>query len=335
MKPKRYVLNHPPTVLLTGASAGIGRATAKLLAGCGYRVFGTSRNPALASQIPGVTFLPLDVQSAASVEACVQSVLDRAGRIDILINNAGAIGPGSASEETDLQSVRALFETNFFGIVQVTNTVLPIMRRQRSGTIINISSVGGLIPAPPFFSFYAATKHALEAYTEGLRYEVRPFHIQVAMVEPGYNSTKIGGTIQPPYYPVQEYARVRCRVIQIDRAGIQYGNPPEKVAQTILRVARQQRPALRNLAGSDSQCIILARRILPHALFERLIEWMFFSWHPADRTDTIPTPQALGLHRFLFHTPTRNRTLRAAIPTAFASLGVIGGIVLFKRSRRS
>ena len=327
-------MNDHPVVLITGASSGIGRATAQLLAQNGCRVFGTSRSPAKTRAIPGVTFLALDVHSPQSVQECVQAVLDQAGRIDALVNNAGLIGPGGASEETSLDQVRALFDTNFFGVVQVTNAVLPVMRQQRSGTIINISSAGGQVSAPPFFSFYAASKHAIEGYSEGLRYEVRPFNIQVAMIQPGYTSTEIGDSITPPDHPVADYVETRQRMLMIDRAGIRYGTPPGEVARTVLKILGQSRPALRNPVGSDGRAILLLKRFMPHPLFERLIEWMYLTWQPKCVTGDIPSPAELGLHRFLFHRPTRDLTLRAAAAALFAAAGLGALAVLLHPSRK-
>lgn len=321
----------PVTVLVTGASTGIGRAIATLLVDRGYRVFGTSRSPERAQKGCPFPLLPLDVHSAASIQRCVQDVLDQSGRIDVLINNAGLIGPAAACEEANLQQVRALFETNFFGVVQMTNAVLPIMRRQGGGKIINISSVCGRICAPPYFAFYAAAKHALEGYSEGLRYEVRPFHIQVAMVEPGYTSTSIGDSIDNPPRPIDVYTKTREPLVLLDLAGIRYGTPPEATARAVLRIIRARRPPLRSTVGSDGAAILILRRWLPYGLFERLIEWMFFSWKPPRKSTEIPAPHELGLHRFLFHRPTRDWSLRAA---ALAS-GVLLTAGVLKAWRRA
>jgi NAD(P)-dependent dehydrogenase (short-subunit alcohol dehydrogenase family) len=303
-----------PVVLLSGASQGIGRVTAALLASSGYRVFGTSRRPAETQPIPGVTLLALDVHAADSIRDCVQAVLDQAGRIDVLINNAGLIGPGTASEEADIDCLRALFETNFFGVVQLTNAVLPILRAQGSGFVLNMGSVSGQVALPPFFTFYAASKHALEAYTEGLRHELRPFGIRVALIEPGYTSTEIGDSIQHPDRPIPAYQEARLAITQLDRAGLRYGIPPEQVARRVLQVLGQRRPALRHPVGAQGAAILLARRWLPGPLFELLARALFDTWKPSPEAAAegkIPTPRELGLHRLMFHTPTFNRLLRA------------------------
>lgn len=317
-----------PVVLVTGASTGIGRAIASLLAQKGYQVFGTSRKPDKTQAIPGVMFLPLDLTSAQSIENCIHEVMKRTGRIDVLVNNAGLLGPAGASEEMSIEAVRDLFEANFFGVVQMVNAVLPILREQGGGTIINISSTCGLVSAPPFFSFYAASKHALEGYTEGLRYEVQPFNIHVALVEPGYTSTEISATVAPPEHPSPAYQNTRERVTRLSQAGIKYGSPVDIVAQAVLKIINQSAPTLRHPTGSDSLAILIARRLLPYPLFERLVASMFFSWRPRTRPSAIPTPSELGLvHRSLFHNATLTRLLQLA-GLAAASLAAV---VLWRR----
>src|SRR5690606_35507590 len=161
---------NPKVVLITGASSGLGRATARLLAERGYRVFGTSRRPPADAPTGGVEPLALDVCADASVAACVQTVLARAGRIDALINNAG-YELGGALEEATLEEAQRQFETNFFGAVRMIRAVLPAMRRQGGGRIVNVSSLAGLAPVP-FLGLYSASKFALEGYSEALRHEV-------------------------------------------------------------------------------------------------------------------------------------------------------------------
>jgi NAD(P)-dependent dehydrogenase (short-subunit alcohol dehydrogenase family) len=155
-----------PVVLITGTSSGIGRAIASAFAAKGFEVFGTSRNPQRNEPIAGVELLPLDVSDQASVASAVSTVLQRAGRIDVLVNNAG-VGVFGAAEESSIAQAQELFDTNFFGLIRVTNEVLPHLRAQRSGRIINISSVLGFLPAP-YGALYAASKHAVEGYSESL-----------------------------------------------------------------------------------------------------------------------------------------------------------------------
>ena len=177
---------NPRVALVTGASSGIGHATAKALQGAGYRVFGTSRRAA-SDRADGLTMLTCDVTDDVSVVKLVDEVLTKAGRIDLLVNNAG-MGLLGAAEESSTAQAQALFDVNFFGVLRMTNAVLPTMRHQGKGRIVNLSSVQGFIPAP-YFALYSATKHAVEGYSESLDHELRPFGIRVVLVEPAYTRT--------------------------------------------------------------------------------------------------------------------------------------------------
>ncbi len=170
--------------LITGVSSGIGRRTAQLMAERGARVFGTVRDPSRINSIPKAEFVLMDVTDGTSVKNAVKSVLDEAGKIDILINNAGYSIAG-ALEETSVEEARLLFETNFFGVLRVTHAVLPSMRRHGYGRIVNISSMLGVLPGP-YRGMYVASKHALEGYTKTLDHEVRMFGIRAVLVEPVY-----------------------------------------------------------------------------------------------------------------------------------------------------
>jgi short-subunit dehydrogenase len=175
-------------VLITGASSGFGKSAAALLAGRGYKVYGTSRKPQSGSD-GKVHTLALDVDSDTSVKSCVETLLGREGRIDVLVNNAGAALTGGA-EETTIEEAKAHFETNFFGAVRMTKAVLPTMRKQKSGKIINISSIAAKIPVP-FEGYYAAAKAALLAYSESLRQEVKSLNVHVSVIEPGFFKTNL------------------------------------------------------------------------------------------------------------------------------------------------
>jgi len=169
-------------VLLTGASSGIGQATAELLAARGHRVFGGARSASTTRLLAGVEPVTLDVREEASVKACVEEVRSRADRIDVLINNAG-INLVGAVEETSIGQAQALFDTNVIGVLRMIQAVLPGMRGQGAGLIVNISSILGLIPAP-FMGVYASTKHAIEGLSESLDHEVRAFGVRVILIEP-------------------------------------------------------------------------------------------------------------------------------------------------------
>src|SRR5213076_709161 len=177
--------------LVTGVSSGIGREIVQLLAARGARVFGTVRNPQTANPIRGVEIVRMEVTDDASVNGAVQSVEKIAGPVQLLVNNAGYAVTG-ALEETSIEEAKQQFDTNFFGVLRVTNAVLPGMRQGGYGRIVNISSVLGFLPAP-YWGIYAASKHAVEGYTETLDHEVRRFGVRALLVQPAYTRTKLNG----------------------------------------------------------------------------------------------------------------------------------------------
>jgi short-subunit dehydrogenase len=166
--------------------------------------------------------------------------MEQAKRLDVLVNNAGYV-LSSAIEETSLEEAKSQFETNFFGIVRMVNVALPIMRQQRSGQIINISSLAGVI-ASPFEGFYSASKFAIEGYSEALRHEVRKFNIYVSVVEPGFFRTNIGEAMRFPANPIADYADMHGRVLAVLKERTQSGPGPEFVANTILRIIESKSP---------------------------------------------------------------------------------------------
>jgi NAD(P)-dependent dehydrogenase (short-subunit alcohol dehydrogenase family) len=253
-------------VLVTGASSGAGQATARLLAERGYRVFGTSRNPG-AGATSAAEMLPLDVRSDDSVAACLVAVSGAAGRLDVLVNNAGYEQAG-ALEELSLDEARAQFETNFFGVVRMVKAVLPLMRRQQGGRIINVSSLSGLSPIP-FMGIYSASKFALDGYTEALRHEVKPFGIHVSQIEPGFLRTPMMNHRLAAAQPMAEYAVWRQRAYDAIRAYEEKGPGPELVAETVLRIATSRRPRLRYIVGGQAKLVTRLRRFLPESAFEQ------------------------------------------------------------------
>jgi short-subunit dehydrogenase len=255
------------TVLITGVSSGIGQATARLLAQRDFSVFGTARNPSAVEAIPGVEVLPLDVRSDESVNTCVGKLVKRTGRLDILVNNAGR-GMWGATEEVALEEANALFETNFFGVVRMVKRVLPTMRGQGSGQIINISSGLGLA-ALPFVGFYAASKFALEGYTEALRHEVRLFQIKVSLVEPGFVHTQFHNNMQLASNPITDYDPWRQRVLAAFQKHREKGLEPTRVAECILQIIQSKSPRLRNIVSKEIARTFLLRRILPESFYER------------------------------------------------------------------
>ncbi len=295
-------------VLITGASSGLGWTTAHFLANQGFRVFGTSRNPDKV-QTDAFRVLPLDVREADAVQACVQAVLNEAGRIDVLINNAGYAGPSAASEEMSLEQVKALFETNFMGAVRMTNAVLPIMRQQSGGTIINISSLAGIVGFP-FFGAYVAAKHALEGYTKALRHEVHEFNIHVTLVEPGFFRTNIGQSVQEPEKPLAAYVRSRKLINARDRYCVEHGRDPILVARTIARIIHSETPHLSYPVGLDAMLASRLVRILPYSVIERVMHWLTLGQTDTDSTNDAA---AWGFRRYLIDSKTADVIIPAAL----------------------
>jgi short-subunit dehydrogenase len=254
-------------VLITGVSSGIGQATARLLAQRGFTVFGTSRNPSSIETMSGVEVLPLDVCSDEAVKACLNTLLKKMGRLDILINNAGYVLRG-AIEEPTLEESKAQFETNLFGVVRMVKGVLPIMRRQGSGQIINISSGMGIVSSP-FAGYYSASKFALEGYTEALRHEVKPFNLQVSLVEPGFIKTNVWHNVKEAVNRISDYDPWRQRVLEVRHQFEEKALEPTVVAEVILRIVESKSPRLRHTVGSDVARISWMRRFLPEAMFEK------------------------------------------------------------------
>jgi NAD(P)-dependent dehydrogenase (short-subunit alcohol dehydrogenase family) len=254
-------------VLITGARSGIGRACADALAVQGHQVFGTSRTP--PSETPGFTFLPMDVNDTDSVEAGVQSVLEETGRLDVVVNNAG-FGYGGSVEDTSMAEAQALFETNVFGPKRVCQAVLPTMREQGSGLIVNVSSIGGLMGLP-YQGLYSASKFAIEGLSEALRLEMKPFGVKVVMIEPGDFATgftasrrrTLGCTADSPYAAACERSLV---VMEHDETS---SPPPDKVALAVERIINRPNPRLRYPVGPLPEIVaIYLKRIMPHRVFE-------------------------------------------------------------------
>lgn len=249
------------TAIVTGASSGIGEATAERLAKAGYTVYGTSRRWASA-RTRSFQMLPLDVTSDASVDAAVGEVMRREGRIDLLVNNAGfGVAPAGA-EESSIEQARSIFETNFFGLIRMTRTVVPHMRRQGSGRIINIGSVLGLLPMP-YGALYAATKHAVEGYSESLDHELRTRGIRVSVIEPAYTKTQFDTNLLEADSKLDEYREVRAAVGRVLKEVMAAGDEPSVVADVVVKAASAERPKLRYPAGGLANRLRLLRRFAP------------------------------------------------------------------------
>jgi NAD(P)-dependent dehydrogenase (short-subunit alcohol dehydrogenase family) len=260
-------------VVITGASSGVGQATARLLSQRGYRVFGTSRNPASATIIPNVAMVALDVRVDDSVDACVRTIISQAGQIDVLVNNAGYELAG-ALEELSLEEAKAQFETNFFGVVRMVRAVLPHMRQHQRGQIINISSLAGLTSIP-FMGMYSASKFALEGYTEALRLEVKPFHIHVSQIEIGFLNSSMVDHRQIAAQQLREYDPWRQRALRIVRGQEAKGPGPELVAEAVGKVIASTTPRLRYVTGREAKLVSLLQKLLPEGVYEHAVRRNF------------------------------------------------------------
>jgi NAD(P)-dependent dehydrogenase (short-subunit alcohol dehydrogenase family) len=258
-------------VLITGVSSGIGLACAVYLAGRGFRVYGASRR-AGSSNLANVTLLTADVTDDRSVEQAVATVLEREGRLDIVVNNAGMAIAGPV-ENTSSEQARAQFEVNFLGVLRVCRTVLPVMRRQRSGYIVNIGSIGGLI-AIPYQGTYSASKFALEGLSESLRMEVRPFGIRVVIIEPGDHKTGLTGNRKLAGAPgeIDAYRASFEAALAKTQHDEQGGPGPEPIARLLERVVNQPNPRLRYTIGPAPQrAAIWLKRLLPYSILEYIM----------------------------------------------------------------
>jgi short-subunit dehydrogenase len=259
--------------VVTGASSGIGAATASHLAAAGFRVFGASRSaPAQAGGAEGtravaVEHVTMDVRDDASVRRGVEHIYHTAGWIDVLVNNAGYLCAGGV-EETALAEAIAQFQTNYFGVLRITQAVLPRMRDRSVGHIITVGALAGLVPVP-FWSQYSASKFAVEGLMETLRHEVRPFGIQVAMVEPG--------AVRTPFFAGREPAGVAAYAVSRGRAFAAIAEferrapGPDIVAAKIAAIATDPHPALRNKVTRQARQVTRLRWLLPARVFEVVV----------------------------------------------------------------
>jgi NAD(P)-dependent dehydrogenase (short-subunit alcohol dehydrogenase family) len=252
--------------LVTGASSGIGEATAQRLATAGYKVYGTSRHSVQAGQ-RSFAMLPLDVTSDESVEAAVRELIRLEGRIDLLVNNAGfGVAPAGA-EESSIEQAKAIFETNFFGLIRMIRAVVPHMRRQGNGRIINMGSVLGFLPMP-YGALYAATKHAVEGYSESLDHELRTRGIRVSVIEPAYTRTQFDTNFLAPDSKLDEYREIRVLLEKVLKEVMATADEPTVVADVVLQAAIAVRPKLRYTAGGLANRLRLLRRFAPARLMD-------------------------------------------------------------------
>src|SRR5438105_7809903 len=271
-------------VLITGCSTGIGRATAEQLAARGWTVYATARRPEAIRELAGrgCKTLALDVCDEASMRAAVETVERAEGAVGVLVNNAG-YGQEGAFEEVPMAEVRRQFETNVFGLVRLTQLVLPGMRRQGWGRVVNLSSMGGRLTLPGG-AFYHATKYAVEALSDALRFEVKPFGIDVVVIEPGPIRTQFGDTaiaavkrVESAGSPYAEFNRVLAQKIREAYEGPmgRLAAEPEAVAQVIERAIAVERPRTRYPVTFAARFLMGLRRWLPDRAFDGFLRTQF------------------------------------------------------------
>ncbi len=262
--------------LVTGASSGIGEATALKLQALGYTTYAAARRVHRMEHLTrsGIRPLAMDVTDDEAMQSAVSQIIAEAGRIDVLVNNAG-YGSYGALEDVPLSEARSQFEVNVFGATRLTQLVLPHMRQQRSGTIVNITSMGGKIYTP-LGAWYHATKFALEAISDCLRMEVKPFGIDVIVIEPGSIRTEWGGIAAEkvravsgsgPYAP---QGNAMAEALSSEAAQ-RLASPPELIARTIARAVTARRPRTRYAVGSGAGPLIFLHGVLPNRWFDALV----------------------------------------------------------------
>ncbi len=264
------------TALITGASSGIGEETVKILLAAGYTVYAGARRVDRMQSLgaAGARLLALDVTDDTSMTACIKTILQEVGQIDVLVNNAG-YGSYGALEEVPLDEGRRQFDVNIFGLARLTQLVLPTMRARRSGRIVNVSSVGGKF-GEPFGCWYHATKFALEGLSDSLRMELHPFDIDVVVIEPGailteWNSIARDGLIR--YSGQGSYgdaARAHVKMMAFADQGW-LPSPPRVVAKTILRAVQASKPRTRYAVGGGAKIMLFLRSLLSDRAFDAMM----------------------------------------------------------------
>jgi NAD(P)-dependent dehydrogenase (short-subunit alcohol dehydrogenase family) len=267
--------------VVTGSSSGIGLATSIALARNGYLTYATMRNLAKRDSIQSIAdkqhlrirVVQLDVTDENSIKSAIQSILSEAGRIDLLVNNAGYVLTG-AFEDIGINEIKALYETNVFGVIRVTQAVLPIMRKQGSGRIINISSGAGRIGYPGG-SAYVSSKFALEGLSESMAYEIEQFGIRTVLVEPGFVRTKIGENMaisKKTQDPNSPYSQMMQMMSSNQERMLENGSDADLVASVVAEAATSKEPNLRYLAGKDVQQMMAAKKSMSDEEFQKMIK---------------------------------------------------------------
>lgn len=249
------------TVLITGATSGIGLQIANKLHENGYLVFGTSRNPGKFKDNVNFELLPLDVTSYESIKTCVDLLLNKTPVLDVLVNNAGMFLGGSV-EETTIEQAQKHFETNFWGAVKVTKALLPVMRKQGFGKIITTGSLVGLIGVP-FSSYYSAGKHAIEGFFKSLRFEVKKFNIHVSVLEPGFFKTNIDAASEYAPESINDYAEIRVLADGFIRKSFADAPGPGPVAEAVLKIVKAKNPKYSYPVGKNTRFLPTLQLLAP------------------------------------------------------------------------
>lgn len=262
-------------VLITGASSGIGKETARLLSQRGYKVYGAARRTDKMKELEqfGVKLLEMDVTDDESMTAGITSIIKNEGRIDVLVNNAG-YGSYGALEDVPISEAKYQFEVNIFGLARLTQLVLPYMRQQHSGRIINISSIGGRI-GEPHGAWYHATKFAVEGLSDSLRMELKEFGIDVVVIQPGAIKTEWAGIAREKMLQTSgntAYSNLtKKHASMFEKADGKMGSDPVVIARTIEKAVTASKPKTRYAAGSGAKPILMARSILSDRMFDNLM----------------------------------------------------------------
>ena len=257
-------------VLVTGASSGIGKAIALFLSEKGYKVYGTSRKPKENHNLP-FTFIALDVLETPTIEKAVLTIVEKEGKLDVLVNNAG-MGITGPIEDTPTDEMRKVFDTNLFGAIDVMKAVLPQMRKQKSGTIINVTSIAGYMGLP-YRGMYSATKGALELVTESVRMEVKNFGINVVNVAPGDFATNIAaGRYHTPVFENSAYKKIYAENLALMDSHVDKGMDPIEMAKVIYKIINHKNPKVHyKVGGFMEKFSIVLKRVLPDKMYEKLL----------------------------------------------------------------
>ena len=269
--------------IVTGSSSGIGFETALALAREGYYTYATMRDIKKGNQIKEITkkenlklqVIELDVDKDETVQAAINKIMNEKNRIDVLVNNAG-YGLFGCLEDLSMDDLKAQFETNFFGVVRTLQAVIPIMRKQKSGTIVNVSSVAGRIGFP-VSPAYISSKFALEGLSESMRYELSPFGINTIIIEPGVIKTNFMSTMKKSMKPDSAYKDITNKVIMGISMMAEMGTPPQEVARTIIKAIKSENPLPRYTVGNDAAMFLEAKKTKTDLEFENYIKKELFS----------------------------------------------------------